>query len=134
MNTGKEYILVIPPSGPCKLVPFDHDIARHNARIWQLVGGYCEEFACRGRDLILLADDEGATKRYRINKLASYNAKYGVCILGTAVLLKTSVDAEGDMDLAGLTVQEAMDWIINMTQELHMTLTLAFEPSDEEAV
>lgn len=131
---NKEYILVIPPSGPCKLVPFDDDIGKHNARIQQLVGGWYEEIACKGRDLIMLADEEGARKGYRINKLASYITKYGVCILGTAVLLKTSVDAEGDVNLAGLTAQEAMDWIINMTQELHTTFTLAFEPSDEGAV
>ena len=131
MNTGKEYILVIPPSGPCRLVPFDNDIDKHNARIQQLIGGWFEEVACLGQDFIMLVDEEGSFKEYNVNPVASAAARYADVIVGTAVILRMGLDdEEGEVYLYGMDEQTAVKWLLNLSELKHIPTSITFEPSD----
>lgn len=135
MNKEKEYILVIPPSGPCRLVPFASGIDKQNDQLWKLIGGFYETVACIGQDFLMLVDEEGVLKDYSVNPVASAAARYADVIVGTAVILTIALDDDGwEILFYGMSKQKAVEWLHKLSEQKHIPISLAFEPSNEGVV
>lgn len=111
---NKEYCLVIEPSGDISLPDYPHraSISDENACLRALIGKGCEFYEVvrigfAGRRMIMLVDEEGLLKGdLKYNSPASM--LYGGWIMGTAVLVTTTVNDEGEEIFRGFDYADAL--------------------------
>ena len=115
----KEHIIVIREDSTCRIIPYAQGSTSEQLKQLQtLVGGYIETVPCKGRDFIMIVDEEGAFKDCHMNKLATEATKHGTTvIMGTAVIAKTAVDADGETDIVGMSANEAVEWLVTLGRE-----------------
>ena len=114
----KEHIIVIREDSTCRIIPYAQDSTSEQLKQLQtLVGGQIETVPCKGQDLIMLVDEEGTFKDYHVNKLASEVTRFNAVIIGKAVIAKTAVDADGESDIVGMSVNEAVEWLMTLARD-----------------
>lgn len=119
----EEYCLVIEPSGDISLPDYPHraSISDENACLRALIGKGCEFYEVvrigfAGRRMIMLVDEEGLLKGdLKYNSLASM--LYGGWIMGTAVLVTTETNDEGEELFRGFDYDEVL-WLAERLQKI----------------
>ena len=109
-----EYCLVLKPGGEISLARYPHrsSIGQENACLRALIGKGGEFYEVvrigfAGRKMIMLVDEEGLLKGdLKYNSPAS--TLYGVWIMGTAVLMTTAMNDEGEELLRGFKYTDAL--------------------------
>lgn len=109
-----EYCLVIKPGGEISLADYPHraSISEENDCLRALIGKGCELYEAvrigfAGRRMIMLVDEEFFfNDDLKYNSLASM--LYGAWIMGTAVLVTTTVNDEGEELFRGFDYADAL--------------------------
>lgn len=111
---NEEYCLVIKSDGEISLPDYPHraNISDENACLRELIGKGCEFYEVvrigfAGRRMIMLVDEEGLLKGdLKYNSVASM--LYGGWIMGTAVLVTTEMDDDGEEFFRGFDYDEIL--------------------------
>lgn len=120
---NEEYCLVIKPDGEISLADYPHraNISEENACLRALIGEGCEFYevvriSFADQRLIMLVDEEGRLKSdLQYNSLASM--LYGGWIMGTAVLVTTETNDEGEELFRGFDYDEVL-WLAERLQKI----------------
>ena len=120
---NEEYCLVIKPDGEISLADYPHrsSIGQENACLRALIGKGCEFYEVvrigfAGRRMIMLVDEEGLLKGdLKYNSPASM--LYCGWIMGTAVLMTTAVNDEGEEIFRGFDYDDAL-WLAERLREI----------------
>lgn len=123
----KDQCLVIKPDGNLLLADYPHraSISEENDCLRALIGEGCEFYEVvrigfAGRRMIMLVDEEGLLKGdLKYNSLASM--LYGGWIMGTAVLVTTTVNDEGEEIFRGFDYADAL-WLAESLQKIVKSL------------
>lgn len=124
---NEEYCVVIKPDGNLLLADYPHraNISEENACLRELIGKGCEFYEVvrigfAGRRMIMLVDEEGRLKSdLQYNSLASM--LYCGWIMGTAVLMTTAVNDEGEEIFRGFDYDDAL-WLAERLREIVKSL------------
>ena len=119
----KDQCLVIKPDGNLLLADYPHraNISEENACLRALIGKGCEFYEVvrigfAGRRMIMLVDEEGRLKSdLKYNSVASM--LYGGWIMGTAVLVTTEINDEGEELFRGFDYDEVL-WLAERLQKI----------------
>lgn len=120
--------MVIKPDGEISLADYPHrsSIGQENACLRALIGKGCEFYEVvrigfAGRRMIMLVDEKFFFKDdLEYNSLASM--LYGGWIMGTAVLVTTTVNDEGEEIFRGFDYDEIL-WLAERLREIKKALT-----------
>lgn len=119
----KDQCLVIKPDGNLLLADYPHraNISEENDCLRALIGKGCELYEVvrigfAGRRMIMLVDEEGLLKGdLKYNSVASM--LYGGWIMGTAVLVTTTANDEGEELFRGFDYDEVL-WLAERLQKI----------------
>lgn len=125
---NEEYCVVIKPDGNLLLADYPHraNISEENACLRALIGEGCEFYEAvrigfAGRRLIMLVDEKGRLKsNLQYNSLASM--LYGSWIMGTALLMQTDINNDGETIFCGFDYDEVL-WLAERLREIKKALT-----------
>lgn len=120
---NEEYCVVIKPDGEISLADYPHraSISEENDCLRALIGKGCELYEVvrigfAGRRMIMLVDEEFFfNDDLKYNSLASM--LYGAWIMGTAVLMTTAVNDEGEEIFRGFDYDDAL-WLAERLREI----------------
>lgn len=119
----KDQCLVIKPDGNLLLADYPHraNISEENACLRELIGKGCEFYEAvrisfADQRLIMLVDEEGRLKSdLQYNSLASM--LYGSWIMGTALLMQTDINDDGETIFYGFDYDEVL-WLAERLWEI----------------
>lgn len=120
---NEEYCVVIKSDGEISLADYPHraSISEENACLRELIGKGCEFYEAvrisfADQRLIMLVDEEFFfNDDLKYNSLASM--LYGAWIMGTAVLMTTAVNDEGEEIFRGFDYADAL-WLAERLREI----------------